>query len=124
MPVLDSNSLRECFFRRFPFVVLFSGEKSAWEFLSDEFEDEEDEFGEDMEIEIVGNPAADPDVYLVLTTGGEPLSGMEVTVNEDEVGPTDANGRVQLTLLPEVTLLRLRISDAGHEQEFEAEIQL
>ena len=100
------------------------GRPGTAELSEDVAEDEVDEFGEDMEIEIVGDPATDANVYLVLTAGGEPISGMEVTVNGDEVGPTDANGRVQLTLSPEETLLRLRISDAGHEQEFEAEIKL
>ncbi len=54
-----------------------------------------------LQLQLEGDPALGVEVSLIVTDEGSPLEGAMVTVNGEEVGSTDADGRLPI-LLPDI----------------------
>jgi len=78
---------------------------------------------DELEIRLEGEPGLAVEVFLIVTDDGLPVEGAAVTVNGEEAGITDADGRLAILLpdTPGEVEIEATLGDKSGEIEFELE---
>lgn len=89
----------------------------------EERETESDDDSEDAELSVSiaeGDPAPGATVTVAVTADGNPIEGAVITVNDERVGQTAANGRLEVTL-PETERVEITAESSDEDAELEFE---
>ncbi|MFC7132462.1 MULTISPECIES: DUF7096 domain-containing protein [Salinibaculum] len=88
-------------------------------------EDRDEERDDDRELALVvaeGAPAPNATVTLQVLDGGDPVENVALSLNDEQVGTTDANGTVTVSL-PESGEAKLAVESGDAEAELEFEFE-